>query len=386
MKGNPFKRGETWTFIYYVYDKQGHRKQKWKGGYATKKEAEVALMQYKYESLIGARSMYDKENLTIELFLKDWFDIHKRNLQANSVNIYYNNIHNHILPNIGRYRVKDITPMVLKRFYYDLLDQNVSSSTISKTHIILNLAFKSAIDEGLLFTNPCSKVKPPKITKYQATLLSKDQMRLLLSYLSSDQCGSRLANAIILAMILGIRRGEVLGLKISDIDFEQHTLTIQRQVTMMPNILPDKKSRSFGIKSLKTDNSNRTLFISNEVEEVLRKQIIDRNIAKEFSSSTFEDEGLLFCTQSGSPIHPNCLGRDFKKALKKCGLPSMRFHDLRHSYATLCVDMNIPIKAISQSLGHSSIITTDSIYASSIAKRKDLSNIISKELFTDNNN
>ena len=398
-KGNPFQRGSTWTFIYYVMDETGKRHQKWKGGYLTKEDAEIDLAKYQFEARTGKRSIHSKENDSLKSYMTIWFGVHRRGLKPNSANAYYMDMNKRIFPYIGHLQLKDITPLTLKSLYYQLLDEGLAPKTISRVHSILKTSLQAAIDEGFIYENPCLKVKPPVIPRYKATVLSKEEMQKLITFLNKRHI-SRFDNAIKLAMLLGLRRGEVLGIKVEDIDFENHTLTIQRQVNVtydIAQVIEDRKKRVkktirkyekngaakyFGLTSPKSDSSRRTLFISSEIEEIFRQQmkIVERIKAR---NENFVDRGLLFCSDFGDVVYPEGLTRRFKNVLQYCGLPTMRFHDLRHSYATLCIDMNIPIKTISQTLGHSSIYVTDLVYADSISSKKDLPNIISAEIFGD---
>ena len=397
-KGNPFKRGSTWTFIYYVTDEQGKRHQKWKGGYLTKEDAETELARYQFEAHTGKRTISSKENETLQSFMQIWFTAHKREIKVNTSNAYYADMNKRIFPYIGNLKLKEITPLTLKSLYYTLLDAGIAPRTVARVHSIIKTALQSAVDEGYLYDNPCLKVKAPTIPKHKATVISKEQIQQLIVFLDNRKIGI-FNNAIKLAVLLGLRRGEVLGLKVEDIDFEKHTLTIQRQVNAIYDVaqlqeIRTKRERKtirqytkngapqyFGLTSPKSESSNRILFISSEIEQILKDQIEVVRQLKEKKKDQFVDIGLLFCNEYGNVMYPEGLTRSFKSVAKQCGLPNMRFHDLRHSYATLCIDLNIPIKTISQSLGHSSIITTDQVYADSISAKKDLPNIVSAEIF-----
>ena len=181
--------------------------------------------------------------------------------------------------------------------------------------------------------------------------------------------------------MLGLRRGEVLGIKEEDIDFEQHTLTIQRQVSIIRDSTNFKKGDCYyGIKCLKSESSQRVLFMSDDIENLLQNKIEHNHRLKDQYGNKYKDNGLVCCNKYGDIITPHTLVNNFKAVLKQCGLPDVRFHDIRHSYATLCIDMNIPIKVISQSLGHSSVAITDAVYADSISTKRELANIISKAI------
>ncbi|MCM1008510.1 MAG: site-specific integrase [Ruminococcus flavefaciens] len=381
-KGNPFKRGKTWTFIYYVTDENGKRVQKWKGGYKTKKEAEADLKIYQAKAELN--QIIPTNYLTVEKHICKWFDLHKKMLEPNTINGYYTNIHKHIIPSIGKIKLKDLKPTTLEQFYISLMEEKgLSAKTVKYIHNVLKTSLKSAVDDRLLDTNVCLKAKTPKVPKFKGELLSKEQLKTLFEALNGD----RYETEIKLAAILGLRRGEVLGLKFSDLNTEKRTLHIQRQVSITRDNTKDKHESYYGLKSLKSESSNRVLYISEDIEDlILRKQIYN-NAQKENLGTEYHDYDLICCSDNGEPMSPQTLYHAFKRIIKACGFSnSVRFHDLRHSYATLCIDLNVPIKVISQALGHSSTAVTDEVYADSIEAKKNLADIISQAVKPDEQN
>lgn len=374
-KGNPFQRGKTWTFIFYVTDADGKRTQKWKGGYKTKKEAEADLKIYRAKARL--HQVIPSSSITVKDFLEKWFKIHKKMLAPNTINGYNTNIQNHIIPALGTKKLKDLKPSQLESFYADLmLEKHLSAKTVKYVHNVLKVALKSAVDDKLIEDNPCLKAKTPKIPKFKSVLLSVDQIKDLLDYIE----GNRFETEIKLAAMLGLRKGEVLGLKISDLDTERHTLHIQRQVSIVRDNTVVDNGKYYGIKSLKSESSDRILYVSQEIEDIIVRKDLYNKGQKKMLSDDYHDEGLLCCNDDGTVMSPQTLYHAFKRILKECGLPDIRFHDLRHSYATLCIDLNIPLKVISQNLGHSSTAVTDSVYADSIKAKMTVSDIISERL------
>ena len=374
-RGNPFQRGKTWTIIYYIYNADGTKTQKWKGGYKTKKEADADLKIYRAKAAL--QQITPDASILLSKYLENWFNNHKKMLAPNTVNGYAVNINNHIIPAIGDIKLKDIKPCQLEAFYTDLIDnKHLSAKTVKYVHNVLKVALKAAVDNKLISDNPCLKAKTPKIPKYQSQLLSVQQLKTLLKAVS----GNRYEVEIKLAAMLGLRKGEVLGLKISDLDTEKHTLHIQRQVSIIRDNTIDKESLYYGVKPLKSESSDRILVISQDVENlILRKDAFNKS-QKKLLGAMYQDNGLICCNDDGSVMSPQTLYHAFKRILKECELPNIRFHDLRHSYATLCIDLNIPLKVISQNLGHSSTAVTDSVYADSIKAKMTVSDIISQEL------
>lgn len=374
-KGNPFQRGKTWTFIYYVHNADGTRIQKWKGGYKTKKEAEADLKIYQAKAALN--QTIPTASLSLKDYLKQWFEMHKKMLAPNTINGYAVNINNHIVPAIGNLRLKDIKPSTLESFYTDLMrEKQLSAKTVKYIHNVLKVAFKSAVDDKIIEDNPCLKAKTPKVPKFKSKLLSLQQLQTLLSAIDGD----KFEVEIKLATMLGLRKGEVLGVRIDDLDTSKHSLHIQRQVSIVRDNTVDTKSQYYGIKPLKSESSDRVLFISQDIETlILRKDIYNKS-QKKLLGTQYQDNGLICCNDDGTVMSPQTLYHAFKRILKQCGLPDIRFHDLRHSYATLCIDLNIPLKVISQNLGHSSTAVTDAVYADSIKAKQSVSDIITEKL------
>ncbi|MBP1535129.1 MAG: site-specific integrase [Ruminococcus sp.] len=378
-KGNPFKRGNTWTFIYYTYDESGKRKQHWKGGYSTKAEAEKALKEYKAKSALGQIEKADSSE-TLESYLDRWFNIHKQTLQPNTINGYNTNINNHIKPALGKIKLKNLKPAVIQNFYSMLMsDKNLSAKTVKYIHNVLKISLKAAVSDGLIKENVCEKVKPPKVPKYKAQLLTREQIQTLMKALN----GHRYETEIKLAILLGLRRGEVLGLKFSDVDFARHTIAIQRQVSTVKDDTKNDNTSYYGLKKLKSESSNRVLSISSDIEQLIKRKQAFNELQAQKIGKEYNDLDLICCDDMGNVLSPQTLYHAYKRLLEKCDLPKRtRFHDLRHSYAVLCIDLNVPLKVLSQALGHSSTAVTDAVYADSIRAKQELAGMISDALNT----
>lgn len=379
-RGNPYLRGNSWEFFWYTTE-NGVRKQHKKGGYATKEEAEQALKETKAKADLGQIDKKDSSEL-LENYLDRWFEVHKLTLQPNTINGYYVNIKNHIKPALGKTKLKDLSPAMLQRFYTMLMQKKkLKAKTVTYVHNVLKTALKYAVIDGILQENVCERVKVPKAPieeKFTHILLSREQM-IQLSKAIED---SRYKVEITLAMQLGLRRGEVLGIKYSDVDFENHQLHIQRQVSTVKDITENNENqRYYGLKRPKSESSYRTLPISKEIETLIKQKKAYNDMQKKKLGDLYTDLDLINCKDTGEELSPQTLYHAYKNIIKKCGLPEkLRFHDLRHSYSALLIDMNVPIKALSLSLGHSSAAVTDKVYADSISARQQIASMVSNAL------
>ena len=190
-----------------------------------------------------------------------------------------------------------------------------------------------------------SYVDVPKKSRFVPNVLNQEQLQTLNQYLKETD----IHIPILLCMTLGLRRGEMLGLRWSDISFQTNTIHIQRSVTPSKN--------GYIISETKTDTSNRLL----RLPDVLITELYNLR-SKQIESGLFSDNGYINIDSNGEIISASMLQKKFKKALADCSLPDIRLHDLRHSFATLMLCNNVPMKITSQMLGHSSIGITSDIY------------------------
>lgn len=377
-RGNPFKRGKTWTFIYYVEDyKTGKKQQKSKGGFKTKKDAEIALKEM--EARIALNQYIPESSLTLEEYLEHWFEQHKTTLQAGTINGYKVNIKNHINPALGHIRLNRLAREDINRLYFEMQNKkNLSPTTIKYVHNVLKKALNDAVIDKIISSNPSIAAKVPKKQKYKAVILNQEQMRILLK----RSIGSSIELEVLLAITLGLRRGEVLGLRFSDFDLDNKEVKICQQVTVAKEKTNDVHNEDlWGIKGLKTEESNRVLSIPESVVDAIRnrKRIVDINKCK--YGSNYVDLDLVCCKENGMYLSPQTVYHRFKTLLKKSNLPDIRFHDLRHSFATLLLNLDVPLKVISEILGHANIGVTGDTYLEVISeKQRQVADLVQNNL------
>jgi integrase len=363
-KGNPFQRGKTWTFIYYAYDENGKRVQKWKGGYATKREAEQALKEINSKIALGM--VVSDSSMTVEAYMTKWIAHRQKFLEPNTYNGYLNNINNHIIPAIGKVRLRDLTTTMVEDMCIDLFDnKHLKQRTVEYVYTVLTAALNRAVLDKKIERNPCIGAELPKDdedNEFEATDLTVEQIKELICAI----IGSKYEFEIMLAIKLGLRRGETLGLRFSDYDPVHNLIYIRKQVSVVKRKDDDNTVPYYGVKSVKTKKSKRKLHVSKDIVEMIEQKRAIVQQQKAVFGEDYHDNDLICCKPNGDPISPQTLYHAFKRILEKSNLPDVRFHDLRHSYATLLTDLNIPVKAISMQLGHSSIVVTDSVYAKSI--------------------
>ncbi len=369
-KGQPFQRGGTnspWTFVVYVPDPcTGKLKQKWHSGYPTEKEAskarEIILAQIK----LGQYQA--KCNKTVASYINSWFEeIHKPTLKPTTARGYEVNIRKHIIPCLGNIHLDKLTRRDIMLLHNTMKSEGSSAKTIRYAHRVLSMCLKEAVLDNQISKNPCDGVKLPKDTKYNAATLNSEQVQCLL--VGAKQ--SPIELELLLAVTLGLRRGEVLGLRFSDFDFTKGIVHIQRQITVVKSSKePPLGSTEWGLTGLKTQESDRVLFVPSTTLAAVRERQKQYKINRLKYGKEYQDSDFVCCNERGHFINPHTLQTQHKKLLKQLGLPIIRFHDLRHTYATTMIEQKVPLPTVSHMLGHSTITTTADIYCKVINSDK----------------
>ena len=257
----------------------------------------------------------------------------------------------HIKPAFGRIKLSALTPAHIRALYREKLDAGLAPRTVRYIHVTLNKALKQAVADGLIPRNPASSVKPPKLTKKEIRPLDREQVRAFFDAVS----GERLEPLYVLAVTSGLREGELLGLRWEDVDLETGTLQVRRSLSEA------RSGRIFEApKSGKGRNVRLTQRALNALRAHRKRQLEERMKL----AGLWQDYGLVFPSQLGTPIGARNLNRSFKRHLERAGLPrSFRFHDLRHTCATLLLRQGVNPKFVQELLGHSDVSLTLNVYS-----------------------
>lgn len=351
MKGTVTKRGNRYyPRVYIGKDENGKWKQKWGKGYETKKEAEKALRKLVEE----AENTFDRkvERCTLDAYLRHWLASYcEPRLAVNTIRGYRVNIEKHIIPHIGSIQLNALTPRDIQRLYDKLSSAGLSSTSIRYVHNNLHKALSHAVKQEVIYRNPADLVDPPLVKRFEGSALPPDDVKRLLTVSMS----SELYLPIVLALTLGLRRGEALGLQWNDVDFANKTITVRHSASFAGGV--------FSLSTPKTKRSKRTLLVPDILLSALESAHSKQQDMAVFLGPSFNPYNLVCCRDDGTPITFGALQYHYKNLLKESGLPDVRFHDLRHTNATMLLRSAVPAKIVSSMLGHSSIGITMDTYS-----------------------
>ena len=363
-----FLRKRSKNYIVYLeyFDKETNkRKQKNMGSYPLKRDANKRLNEVKEE--IYKEELLLPNEMILQDFLLDFLEKYKMNLSITTYNCYMRICKKYIIPLLGDIKLCDIRPIHIQNYVDDLLDL-LTPQTI-KVHLnILNLALKRAYRLKLIKENVVQFVEVPKNKKYKNEIYNAEDMKKLLE--KSRETSLELP--IILASGLGLRISEILGLTWNNIDFNDFTITIDK-------ITVRDKGKVI-LKEPKTESSIRTISAPKEIILMLKQLKKDRLAAKLRGEKSHRE--LIFYDKNLNPIAQDVLSKKFRYFLQENNLKHIRFHDLRHSHVTMLIDAKVPIKVISERVGHSNVNTTLNIYSHALREMdQEASDKISDTLF-----
>lgn len=317
----------------------------------TEKEAWTALRKALGEVEQGTIVTGPEQTLTV--FLNHWLEeIHKPTLRLSSYIKYRKLINTYILPELGHFKLQKLSPQIVQAFYRRLEKQGLSPKTVNSTHGVLHKALDTAVRWNMLARNVCDVVSPPRIVKHEIQPLSMEQAQHLLEAARGD----RLEMPLLLALVTGLRRGELLGLKWADIDFTQSALQVRRTLDYVAH-------HGYVESEPKTKSGRRRIALPKFVVEALKQHRIQQLEQRLKVGEAWQESDYVFTGLEGGPFNPRYLLLLFDQLLEKAGLPHMRFHDLRHSAATLLLSMGVNPKIVQEILGHSNISMTMDVYS-----------------------
>lgn len=337
--------------------------QKYKGGFKKEKDAKAYLTDQ--EASINHGTYIEPQKMFLFEYLNNWLEEKKDGISPTTYSGYEINIRCHINPYIGGIRLQDLKAAHIKGLYKQLkkdreikIDKEIrkfkklSGTSIHYVHRVLSKALEDAYKEETISKNPTKLVIPPSKEKYEANFLAVEQIRTMLAKFIDDE----MYIPVYLSAVLGLRRGEVLGLQWGNIDLKNKIIQIRN------NYIMDDKGQPVLRAKLKTDSSHRDIIITDRILNILKEHHKKQTEMRLKFGKKYHKSNFICTWVDGQPFNPSHVSRSFSLRMKNYSLPKIRFHDLRHSIASLMLSQNIPMKGVSDRLGHSTIVITNDLY------------------------
>ena len=382
ITGHLSEKNGRWYGVINLYDADGRRIEKWQSldlaaKKGTKTEANHRLNQIleRYNSgdlyLLETMTHAERErnriaDLKVEDYLTEWLAGYKGSVTDSTYESYQMYIKVHMIPFFKpmKLKVREITGDEINEYYAHLRAKGLKGTTCQRHHALLHLAFKSAMKRRIIPSNPVDQADRPKAQQFIGNYYNAEEIRQLIECTRDDP----LHIVIVIAAYYGLRRSEVIGLKWSAIDFSGRTVSIKHKVLQDGSDLK-------GFDVMKTKSSYRTLPLIPIVEqELIAERERQAEMKRVFGMSYNRSYEEYICVDAvGELIKPNYVTDHFKVILKQNGLRKIRFHDLRHSCASLLLANGVQMKLIQEWLGHRDISTTSNVYSHVDSESKRLS-------------
>lgn len=365
--------GAKWEYrIKYVDRITGKQREKTKGGFSSKKEAQLAASAE--ELKIDQFGFAENGNEIIENFFNDWLEVYKKpNVKPITYSVQERNVRLNILPRWGKYKLKDLTRTDYQK-WINQLREHYSEGTVRRIHSIFSSAINDAVHEfHIIRENPIQKIKIPKDVNKTSRIqyFNKDQLEKFLTSLKTPQKNAKYQHSIqyfVLFTLLartGLRIGEALALTWDDVDLDNQNLTVNKTLVYPLNSTPY-------ISTPKSKKSERIIKIDNITVRTLKKHKVNRNeVVLMYQNYKAPKNNIMFHQHDGLWLKTNVVREYFKEVCKREGLPILSPHALRHSHAVHLLEAGANLKYVSERLGHASVKVTADTYLHITEKIED---------------
>lgn len=290
---------------------------------------------------------------TLKQYIEYWLEeVHKPTVRLSTYVKYSKLIRLYIVPVLGNVKLQKLTPQQVNTLYRQKEKDGLSSKTVNSIHGLLHKALDNAVKWGYVSRNVCDSVSPPRIVKPEMKTLTMEQANRLLEVVR----GHRIEMLLTLALTTGMRRGELLALRWSDVDLEKGTIQVRRTVDFIGKY-------GYVENEPKTTAGRRMIVLASFAVDMLKQHRIQQLELRMKAGSNWQEMNLVFTGLQGNYLNPRYVPKMLDKILVEAGLPHIRFHDLRHSAATLLLSMGVHIKVVQEILGHSNISMTADTYS-----------------------
>ncbi len=358
--GSVYRRKSDGRYVAsFIVEETGQRKYPDKDD-NTERNAYKKLQDALFEQKQGILATGPKQ--TVEHYLRSWVnDVYKHDVRETTYLKNLTVINSNIIPAIGHVQLRKLAPQHVQSFYTDLIKKGYRSSSVRSIHKLLHKALKNAVRWKLIPFNVCEQVTVPRDLFEQEEVAQALTPVQILSLLRASRDHS-LEALIVLALIAGLRHGEIRALRWQDVDFEAKMLHVSRTVTHV-------WGHGYIAGPPKTKNSKRDIVLPQYVVDVLGRHREKQLEIKHKAGNRWEEKDLVYCTMFGGYQQPGATLARFRRLLEQAGLPRIRIHDLRHSASTLLIrKLKMDPKLVQELLGHSNVEITLDVYTHDIDK------------------
>jgi integrase len=336
MRGHVRKRGKTWAIVYDEgVDEHGKRVQRWRGGFASQKEAQQELTQVL--GALGNQSYVEPSKVTMRAFLADeWLPAIAGTVRPATYMQYRSISKSRIIPRIGNLRLQTVSGGNLNGLYQQLSEAGLEPASIRQTHAVLSRVFRDAVRWGKLARNPAQAADPPAASENRAQSYTAKELERFLVHVQAD----RLAALWRLGAMTGMRRGELAGLTWRWLDLDAGTLRVEQQLLQTMTFGPPKSKRS-----------RRQVALDAETVEILRKHRDAQLLERSFAGEAYVDHDLVFADALGGKLDPRKVTKWFGQQRKAAGLTLGTLHILRHTHITHALTNGVPLHVVAARVG-----------------------------------
>jgi integrase len=359
VRGHFKRRGDRWYFWAELEPSAtGKRRQVSRGGFGTRKEAEAAFALFRDQVRTG--TYVEPVRVTLGAYLVDeWLPAIRASVRPTTHDHYARMVRAHVVPRLGDVRLQTLSPPLLNAFYADLLlggrrsppGTPLAPKTVRHVHTMLHKALNDAVKWGRVSKNAADLAEPPRPATPDMKVWDTEQLRTFLEAVTDD----RLFAAWMLMVTTGMRRGEVLGLRWSDVNLDLARVSVVRTLIVV--------GHDVLVSEPKTAKGRRSVALDPATVATLREHRRGQRRERLAFGEGWNDEHLVFALEDGTRIHPTRFSAWFSQHARRAGLPVIRLHDIRHSYATAALSAGIPAKVVSERLGHANVSITLDTYS-----------------------
>ena len=325
----------------------------------TEREAKRRLRELiaQYEAGITAPDARE----TMARFLTSWLEGVKPTLRPRSWDRYEEHVRLHLIPTVGRIPLARLSPMDVQRANSDLLKTGLAPATVCRAHATLRAALKQALRWQLIPSNPASLVTPPRVEHREMAAMDPDQTR---HFLNAAR-GTPLEALWVLAVTTGLRQGELLALQWAEVDLDGASVRVTGTLTRINvEVASAGHPKTHRVTAPpKSARSRRRVEVGTLAVDALREHRRRQVEQRLHAGTLWVDRDLVFSGATGGHLHPDQLNRELRSLLTTAGLPTIRFHDLRHTAASLLLGRDVNPKKVSEMLGHSTVAITLDTYS-----------------------